>query len=82
MEKRIIYEDEALTLKEFAKKLKVTERTVYRYLTEGKISGFRVGNGPWRINLSEIRRLAEVQNKEIIDTLVEARVRQILSREK
>ena len=42
-----------LTIKEVAKYLKVTERTLYRLVQEGKIPAFKVG-GSWRFQLSDI----------------------------
>lgn len=50
----------ALTIKEAAPHLGVTERTLRIMLNEGKIRGFKVGTrGPraqWRITTAEIQR--------------------------
>ena len=42
-----------LTIKEVAEYLKVTERTLYRLVQEGKIPAFKVG-GSWRFQLADI----------------------------
>jgi len=42
-----------LTIKEVAGYLKVTERTLYRLVREGKIPAFKVG-GSWRFQLADI----------------------------
>jgi excisionase family DNA binding protein len=39
--------EEILTIREVAEFLKVTERTIYRLVAEGKIPSFKVG-GSWR----------------------------------
>ncbi len=43
-----------LTIKEVAEYLKITERTLYRLVQEGKIPAFKVG-GSWRFQLSDIK---------------------------
>jgi len=49
---------EFYTPEEAAVKLKITRRTVYRWLREGKIKATKLGQSPlWRIPESEIRRL-------------------------
>ena len=45
--------DEIFTLKEVAAYLKLGERTVYRLVQEGKMSGFKVG-GSWRFKRTDI----------------------------
>lgn len=43
--------DEALSIKQIADLLKLSERTVYRLANKGEIPGFRVGNS-WRFKRS------------------------------
>ena len=47
--------DEILTIKELASHLKIAEKTTYRFASEGKVLGFKVG-GVWRFRKSEIDR--------------------------
>ncbi len=42
-----------MTIREVADYLKLTEKTAYRPVAEGKIPGFKVG-GSWRFRRSEI----------------------------
>ena len=45
-----------LTTKELAEYLKLTEVTIYKYATEGKIPGFKVGSR-WRFDKDQIDEL-------------------------
>ena len=45
--------DEILTLKEVAAYLKLTEKTAYRLVSEGKLPGFKVG-GSWRFKRDDL----------------------------
>ncbi|MBX7482085.1 helix-turn-helix domain-containing protein [Qipengyuania qiaonensis] len=47
--------EEILTVRDVAEFLKVTERTIYRLATEGKIPSFKVG-GSWRFQRSDLIR--------------------------
>jgi excisionase family DNA binding protein len=51
--------DEALTVREAAQRLKVNEDTVRRWLTTGKLRGNRLGatRAGWRIPAREVERL-------------------------
>ena len=40
-------------IEEVAKELKCTERTVYTYLTQGKIKGVKIGN-KWQVTEEEV----------------------------
>ncbi len=55
-----------MTIREVADYLKLTEKTAYRLVAEGKIPGFKVG-GSWRFRRSEIEgwidRQSEKRNK-------------------
>ncbi|MFT6300565.1 MAG: excisionase family DNA binding protein [Saprospiraceae bacterium] len=53
-------EDEILTIKELARYLKIAEKTAYRFVSEGRIPGFKVG-GSWRFRKSEIDRWIKEQ---------------------
>lgn len=44
---------EILTIREVADYLKVTERTLYRLVQEGKLPAFKVGNS-WRLRRADI----------------------------
>ena len=46
-------DDEILTVKELAAYLKIAENTAYRFASEGRLPGFKVG-GAWRFRKSEI----------------------------
>ena len=45
--------DEILTVKELADYLKIAEKTAYRFASEGKVPGFKVGSA-WRFKKAEI----------------------------
>jgi len=45
--------EQILTIKEVADFLKLTEKTAYRLVAEGKLPGFKVG-GSWRFKQSDI----------------------------
>lgn len=55
--------DEIMTISEVASYLKITEKTAYRLVSEGKIPGFKVG-GSWRFNRSEILNWAKALDKQ------------------
>ncbi len=57
--------DEILTIKEVADYLKLTERTLYRLVQEGKIPGFKVGNS-WRFKRVDIERWIEAQKEQVL----------------
>jgi len=52
-----------MTIREVADYLKLTEKTAYRLVAEGKIPGFKVG-GSWRFRRSEIEAWIDVQSKQ------------------
>jgi len=53
---------EIYTLKEVAKKLKVSERTVFRYLDNGKMNGSKIGQ--WRFTDEDLKKFININNKE------------------
>lgn len=56
--------DDILTMKELATYLKIAEKTAYRFASEGKVPGFKVGSA-WRFRKSEIDRwIAEQEHKQ------------------
>ena len=58
--------DEIMTISDIATYLKITEKTAYRLVSEGKIPGFKVG-GSWRFNRSEIQAWARAKDKQSTD---------------
>lgn len=55
--------EEIMTISDIANYLKITEKTAYRLVSEGKIPGFKVG-GSWRFNRAEIRDWAKSKDKQ------------------
>ena len=45
--------DDTMTVKELADYLKIAEKTAYRFASEGKVPGFKVGSA-WRFKKEEI----------------------------
>ncbi len=56
-------ESEILTLKQVAKYLKVTDRTIYRLATDKKIPAFKVG-GMWRFSHADIDNWIKQQSSK------------------
>ena len=54
--------DDIMTVKELAEYLKIAEKTAYRFASEGKVPGFKVGSA-WRFRKSEIDRWIGKQEK-------------------
>jgi len=52
--------DEALSIKQLADLLQLSERTIYRLASNGEIPGFRVGNS-WRFKRSRVEEWMEEQ---------------------
>lgn len=59
------------SIKEFASKLGVHPRTIWRAIKNGHIQAFRVGIGKsvWRIPSSEIQRMALFDLKKVLKNL-------------
>ena len=53
--------DESLTVKELAAYLKIAEKTVYRFASEEKTPGPKVG-GSWRFRKSEVDQWTKEQS--------------------
>ena len=58
--------DEIMTISDVASYLKITEKTAYRLVSEGKIPGFKVG-GSWRFNRIEIQDWTKAKDKQPAD---------------
>ena len=55
--------DDIMTVKKLADYLKIAEKTVYRFASEGKVPGFKVGSA-WRFRKSEIDRWISEQEQK------------------
>lgn len=53
-------QNDIMTISDIAAYLKITEKTAYRLVSEGKIPGFKVG-GSWRFNKAEILAWAKAK---------------------
>lgn len=51
-----------LTIREVADYLKVTERTLYRLVQDGKLPAFKVGNS-WRFRREDLERWISEQSR-------------------
>ena len=54
--------DDIMTVKELTDYLKIAEKTAYRFASEGKVPGFKVGSA-WRFRKSEIDRWISEQER-------------------
>ena len=54
--------EEILTIREVADYLKITERTLYRLVQEGKLPAFKVGNS-WRFRREDLERWISEQSR-------------------
>jgi len=54
--------DDILTIREVADYLKVTERTLYRLVQDGKLPAFKVGNS-WRFRREDLERWISEQSR-------------------
>ncbi|HAU1368099.1 TPA: helix-turn-helix domain-containing protein [Legionella pneumophila] len=55
-------DSDIMLIKELANYLKIAEKTAYRFASEGKIPGFKVGSA-WRFRKSEIDQW--IKNQEL-----------------
>ncbi len=55
-------DNDIMLIKELANYLKIAEKTAYRFASEGKIPGFKVG-AAWRFRKSEIDQW--IKNQEL-----------------
>ena len=54
--------DQALTIRQVAEYLQVTERTIYNLVLAGALPGFKVGN-TWRFKKEDIDRWIEANKR-------------------
>jgi len=54
--------EDILTIREVADYLKITERTLYRLVQEGKLPAFKVGNS-WRFRREDLDRWISEQSR-------------------
>jgi len=59
--------ERTLTIKELAKYLNVTERTIYNLLERGELPGFKVGAN-WRFRKEDINKWIEENKKMNVPT--------------
>ncbi len=55
-------ESDIMTVKDLALYLKIAEKTAYRFASEGKLPGFKVGSA-WRFRKAEIDKWIVKQSK-------------------
>jgi excisionase family DNA binding protein len=56
-------ESDIMTVKDLALYLKIAEKTAYRFASEGKLPGFKVGSA-WRFRKTEIDKWIVKQSKK------------------
>lgn len=56
--------DQAMTIRQVAKYLQVTEKTIYKLAWTGKLPGFKVGN-TWRFKKEDIDRWIEASKRNV-----------------
>ncbi|MDA7704888.1 helix-turn-helix domain-containing protein [Rickettsiales bacterium] len=54
--------NDIMTMKELADYLKIAEKTAYRFASEKKVPGFKVGNA-WKFRKSEVDNWIKKQEK-------------------
>ncbi|MGR5357594.1 helix-turn-helix domain-containing protein [Vibrio chagasii] len=57
--------EQILNLKEVAAYLKLAEKTTYRLVSEGKLTGFKVG-GSWRFKREDLEVLIDQQKTQVL----------------
>jgi len=55
----MLFKDEILTIKEVAKVLKVSNRTVYRWIDSGDLKAARIGRKTYRVFESDLRKFVK-----------------------
>ena len=58
-------DDDIMLIKDLANHLKIADKTAYRFASEGKIPGFKVG-AAWRFRKSEIKEWIKNQQQKAI----------------
>lgn len=64
--------DKILNVKQVQEMLSLSERTIFRLISQGKIKGFKAGR-EWRFEQKDIEAYIERQRKEAEDELKERR---------
>lgn len=59
--------DHALTIRQVAEYLQVTERTIYKLAWAGQLPGFKVGN-TWRFKKEDIDKWIEANKRSMHDS--------------
>lgn len=70
--------DEFLSIKEFANKAKAHPNTIRRAIKKGRIAAINIGTGKrktYRIAESETNRIALLDLKELVDEMVEKKLK-------
>lgn len=70
--------DDFLSIKEFANQVKAHPNTIRRSIKSGKISAANIGSGKrktYRIAKSEMTRIALIDLQEIVDEMVEKKLK-------
>ncbi len=78
MHNRVMPEDEYLSAKEFASKIRVHYNTVLRAIKSGRLNAVRIGEGKkasFRIAKSEINRIAVCDMEEMITRIIEEKIK-------
>jgi len=71
--------EKLLTAKELSQFLKLSESTIYKLASNGKIPGFKIGDS-WRFDLEEIQKLIQQSKKKVkkqIDTAEEKKEKRL-----
>ncbi len=55
----MLFKDEILTIQEVAKVLKVSNRTVYRWIDSGDLKAARIGRKTYRVFESDLRKFVK-----------------------
>ena len=53
-------DNEIMTVEEVAEYFKLSTITVYKWLKEGSIPGYKVGGNSWRILKSDLEKMGEI----------------------
>ncbi len=80
-----IMENDFYSIKEFAIKVKVHPNTIRRAIKNGRLSAFRIGStnkGSYRICITEIYRMSIFDLEEIVNEMVENRIKEKESQKK
>ena len=74
----MVMPDEYLTVKEFARKMRLHSNTIYRAIRKGKLNAVRIGSGKkatFRISSSEVNRIALCDLEELVSKIIEEKIK-------